>query len=140
MKQINTSNTSTNSTPAVILSNGQQMWLDDFGILRTVMQEGMHVTLEDAKAHTQAGLELTRGKKHPVLVDLRKIKSMERAARMYYADSDTTHMEKAVAILVGTPIAQVIGNFFINLNSSTIPTRLFLEEEEAIEWLKQYCE
>ena len=116
------------------------MWIDEFGILHTVMQEGMHVTLQDAEAHIMAGLEMCNGEKYPILVNLRKIKSMERSARAFYAGSNTTRLEKAVAIVTGSPIGQIIGNFFIGLNRSTVPTRLFTSQEAAMEWLKEFCE
>lgn len=118
---------------------GQEIWINDLGILCTTMKAGMHVTLEDAQAHLQAGLELTKGEKYPILVDLRKIKSMERSARAFYAGSHTTRLEKAVAILIDSPIGRVIGNFFIGLNRSNVPTRLFTSEIEATEWLKEFC-
>lgn len=130
----------TPTTPNRIVINNTEIWIDELGIIHTKLQEGMHVMLEDAQAHVQAGLEMTGGKKHPVLVDLRKIKSMERGARAFYAGSNTTRIEKAVAILIGSPIGQVIGNFFIGLNRSTVPTRLFTAEEDALDWLKEYCE
>lgn len=120
--------------------NGHEMWIDEFGILRTVMKEGMHVTLQDAEAHIAAGLELTGGNKHPILVNFQNIKSMDRSARAFYAGSNTTRLEKAVAIVIGSPIGQIIGNFFIGLNRSTVPTRLFTSEETAMEWLKEFCE
>lgn len=130
----------TATTPKRVVTHNTEIWLDEQGIIHTELQEGMHVTLEDAQAHIQAGLNITGGEKCPVLVDLRKIKSMERGARAFYAGSNTTRIEKAVAILIGSPIGQVIGNFFIGLNRSSVPTRLFTSEGEALNWLKEYCE
>lgn len=140
MNDRDTSDESINSNPNQIIRNGSCIWLDSYGILHTVIQEGMHVTLADANAHLQAGVELTNGAKHPVLVDVRKIKSMDRAARMHYAISGVERVELAVAILVGTPVAQVIGNFFMSINRAATPTSLFTDEEKALEWLRQYCE
>lgn len=131
---------STEFTPSRRVTNNFEIWIDELGILHTVMQAGMHVTLQDAEAHLATGLELTGGKKHPILVDFRKIKSMDRSARAYYAGSNTTRLETAVALIIGSPIGQMIGNFFIGLNRSDVPTRLFTSEDAAIEWLKGFRE
>ena len=46
----------------------------------------------------------------------------------------------AIALLVGSPLSRVIGNFFVGLNRSTFPLRLFTSEEEAIAWLRTFLE
>jgi hypothetical protein len=40
-----------------------------------------------------------------------------------------------VALLVGSPVTRVIGNFFIGLNKPRWPVRLFRSESDALAWL-----
>ena len=44
----------------------------------------------------------------------------------------------AAALLVLSPMARAIGNFFMGLNKAVIPTRIFTSEPLAIEWLQPY--
>ena len=81
---------------------------------------------------------LCMGRRRPVLVDMTDVRSMNRDARMYYAGPETAAVECAAALLVGSPLTSVIGNFFLGLNKPLIPTRLFTREEEALTWLGSF--
>jgi hypothetical protein len=85
-------------------------------------------------------LKISKGKKLPLLVDSRNIKSMEREARVYYAGEEGRKSVSACALLIGSPVSRVIGNFFMGLNKPLVPTRLFTSETEAIEWLRRFIE
>jgi hypothetical protein len=66
------------------------------------------------------------------------IKSITREARAYYAGPDTAKVSTACALVVKSPMAKAVGNFFMGLNQSMVPTRLFNSEAQALEWLQQY--
>jgi hypothetical protein len=61
---------------------------------------------------------------------------MSREARATFAkpnDKDTTG---GVAVLIKSRISETIGNFVIKVSRPKYPTRLFLNEEHAVAWLK----
>jgi hypothetical protein len=69
------------------------------------------------------------------VVDYRGIASQDRAARAWYASPNTGKHVCAVALLVGSPLSRIIGNFFMGLNKPPFPVRIFGDEAEALAWL-----
>jgi hypothetical protein len=116
----------------------QIIWIDSDGILRTQVKPHVHLTLEDALEALERMRELSAGKKHPVLVDLTGCKGIDREARAYYAGEETAKLGLAAALLIGSPLARAIGNFFLGINKPVFPARLFTSEAEALTWLKGF--
>jgi hypothetical protein len=98
---------------------------------------GADVDVEDARECLDVGLRLAGGRPMPVLVDLRPIRSQTAEARAHFASVHTTRVATAVALLIGSPVSRVIGNFFLRLNRPEAPTRLFDSEEAARAWLHE---
>ena len=44
----------------------------------------------------------------------------------------------AVALVVGTPLSRMMGNFFLNVSRPTTPTRLFDDEASGLAWLQEF--
>ena len=125
-------------TREITTRTGKQ-WLGDDGIVRQVVFPGAEQTLADAVEHIRAIAALMPGgRRGPLLVDLRGTAAASREARAYFAGPETAKVVSAVALLVGSPISSVIGNFFLRLNQPRYPTRLFTDEAEALPWLKGF--
>jgi hypothetical protein len=117
-----------------------RLWLGDDGIVRIIWIPGADVTLEDAKETMASYLKINKGKRLPLFVDTKTMKSLAREARRYYASEEAARVASAVAIIVGTPVSRVLGNFYLGLSNPHLPTRLFSSEDEALKWLKEYLE
>jgi hypothetical protein len=107
-------------------------------ILRVISLPGAEETLDDAKQILAASQQLMQGTPRPMLVDLRKIRSHSREARQYYARPEASGSTRAAAILVGSPVSRMIGNFALGFNKMAVPTKLFTSEAEALDWLKEF--
>jgi hypothetical protein len=71
------------------------------------------------------------------LVQLAEVRSVTRGARTFFASSpENMAVASKVAMVGASPIARVIGNFFLGLNRPPVPVRLFATDAEAIAWLK----
>ncbi|MFA6168910.1 MAG: hypothetical protein WC700_19955 [Gemmatimonadaceae bacterium] len=116
------------------------LWLGEDGIVRIIHVPGAEVTLEDAKETMLAYLQIRQDKRRPLFVDTRTMKSLAREARKYYAGDEAAQVASAVAIIVGTPVSRVLGNFYLGLSNPHLPSRLFSSDDEALEWLKGYLE
>jgi hypothetical protein len=114
-----------------------RMWLDDGGILRVIHAAGSEQTADDARENCDAGGTLAEGIKWPMLVDMSQVKSISREARTVYAQRQNAETVSALALVIGSPVSRVIGNFFIGLNKPAMPTRLFTSIEDATAWLRQ---
>jgi len=117
----------------------QRISLGDDGIIRVEMQPGVFdLELSDAQEVIRAIGSLCVGVRRPALVDLRGLRSMTRECRKYFAGPETAAIESAVALVVVSPVARAVGNFFMGLNKPLLPTRLFTVEPEALAWLRGF--
>ena len=117
-----------------------KLWLGEDGIVRIIHLPGAEVTLEDAQETMAAYLKLYKGKRRPLFIDTKTMKSMSRETRKYYASEEAAKVVSAAAIIVGTSVSRVLGNFYIGLSNPHLPSRLFSSEDEALEWLRGYLE
>ena len=91
------------------------------------------LVLEDSNEIYDAVMKLAGGKLYPLLIDAESIVSMDRDARKRFSKETTV---SAVALLVKTPLSKIIGNFFVGLNKTSIPFKLFTSKTDAFEWLE----
>ncbi len=109
--------------------------LDPRGFVRATIRPGAEMVLEDARDALRATAELAGGVRRPVLVDAREVKSQSRDARAYFASEEAARVCVAVAILIGSPVSRVLGDFFLRHTTQLVPTRLFTQDEAAVDWL-----
>ena len=121
-----------------IVTRVSKVWVGEDGIARVIHVPGAEPTLEDAKETMAAYLKVSKGKRLPLFVDTKKMKSMSREVRLYYSSDEAARVASAVAIIIETPVSRVLGNFFLGLNNPRLPSRLFTSEQEALEWLKGF--
>ena len=117
-----------------------KIWVGEDGIARINHVPDAEVTLEDAHETMAAYLKLNKGKRMPLLIDTRTMKSLARGARHFFAGEEAAACASAAAIIVGTPVSKVLGNFYLGLSNPHLPSRLFSSEDEALAWLKGYLE
>ena len=120
----------------VIEGSKCRLWLQN-EILYVVYYSHVDITLEDAKITVAKQQDILNGKKLPLFVDISQILSIEKNARTYFSTIGSED-PLAVALLVKTPLSKMIGNFFIGLNKTICPSKLFTTEREAISWLNGY--
>lgn len=69
-----------------------------------------------------------------LLVDMRPIASVDRAAREFFINLNAHY--RAVAMVAGSPATRMMANFFLGLKRGSIPVRMFTSESEALDWLR----
>lgn len=114
------------------------IWLD--GIVRARFHDGAEVTLADAQENVALTARLAGGRRLPVLVDLRHVRSQSGEARAYFAGPAATAVSLAVALVIASPLSRVLGNFYLGFNKPQTPTRLFTSPIEAEGWLRTFQE
>jgi hypothetical protein len=91
--------------------------------------------LTDARENVASISNFLSGSASLLLVDMRRMRSMAREARQYLKGPEAEQVARAVALLIGSPVSRVLGNFFLRLGAHRVPTALFTTEDEAIAWL-----
>jgi len=108
------------------------------GIARTKVKPGAEIDLEAARQNSIAINSFYTGKKYPLLIDARDVKTMTRDARNQFSTKGRETNTLAFAIMVSSPLSRVIGNFFMGINKPAVPTRLFDNTTDAEKWLRQF--
>jgi hypothetical protein len=83
----------------------------------------------------RAHVSMADGVRRPVLVDARGLIAADRAARQLAVGADVNAITSRMAILVGTPVTRVLGNFFLRVTAPRYPTQIFSDEARARAWL-----
>lgn len=118
-------------------SNEFSTWMLN-NIIYTEVKPNAIIDLQAAQKNSEMVKKLSQGKKYPLLVDLNNIKSITKEARDHFAMKNREPLINSLAMVIKSPISRMIGNYFINLSSPTVPTKLFNHKEKAIKWLSPY--
>lgn len=108
----------------------------DNGIIHKVWLPDKTFHLKDVIAHTKVLRETLGEGKFLVLADIRASKGISKEVRDYLgANQDIIDFTKGTALLVGSNVSRILANLFFKFNRPIFPTKLFTNEETAIEWL-----
>lgn len=119
----------------IIKTRSGVIWLNVDRIVISKLNKGIQIQLADAKVEIKCIADISGDSRLPLLVDMRTIKEISGEARVYFSDAETCC---AMALLVESPLSKLIANFFIGLNKTPMPTKIFINEITAIKWLKGY--
>lgn len=95
-----------------------------------------NLSLEIAKEILKQRLKLCYEKNFPIVVDMRKLKSIDKASREYLSRPECLEKLWAVAFIVESLFQEITGILYLNLHKPPIPAKLFRKEKEAMEWIQ----
>lgn len=124
------------SLPTSFENRYAKFWIAD-GILFFKYREGLYIDLSVAKRVVADRLSFQNEVMLPVLCDSRGIVFTDKAARDYLASSGSL-MAKAVALLVKENASLTLSTFYLKINKPSVPTQIFTEKEQALEFLSMY--
>jgi hypothetical protein len=120
----------------IIETSTAQISLLKDNIVKMQFKQDIEASIEDIKQNHQAAQTLTKGKKHLVLLDVRGFAIGSDKAKAFCASRNPVPYRIAVAALVDSLAVRLRCNAFIKFNKPVVPTRLFSQEQKAIDWLK----
>ena len=113
--------------------------LNDLGLVIVRVKDGAYQSLSDAKENLALAVSETRGKRRPLLIDIRKARPLESDARHHYSGQTLVESFSALALLIdGSPFGRMMGNVYLRIARPGIPTQLFADEVRALEWLSAH--
>lgn len=120
----------------VINTRTERLWLHPERYVIAEVRPGLIADLDDAVVNVAAVGTLAAGVPLPLLLDMRAhATSATRECREYYAGAEAQRVNLAVAMLVRSHVSRVVGNFFLGLNKTRFPFRMFSDLDEAVAWL-----
>lgn len=102
-----------------------------------VTYKNIVLDMEQAVQIVEDRLRLQTGRFMPVLCDIRAIQGIDKAARAYLSLEGSAFVN-AVAFVVDSPVSEMLSDIYLATNSPTIPTKSFLNREEAIKYLNSF--
>ena len=111
-------------------------WFEESGILCARTKDVIR-TLDKQKRTYELIKQISDNKKVCLLSDTSSSQKVDEEIREYMA-SEMPKIFTAMAVLSETTIGKVPAIIFLNMNGQPIPIKMFTEETEAREWLKQY--
>jgi len=113
--------------------------LNAHGLLIVRINDGAHQTLDDARENLALAVSETRGTRRPLLIDIRRARPLDAAARHHYSGQTLVERFSALALLVeASPFGRMMGNVYLRIARPGIPTQLFVDEVRATQWLIGY--
>ena len=122
-----------------LLKSGKATFrIDEEGIIRQEYNGVIDLSIEDSRSELLVFEKYCRDKTRPALIDIRMVKTVQRESRLFYASEEPAKYISAAALLIGNPVSRIIGNFFMGVNRTILPVKLFSNKEEALKWLRTF--
>jgi hypothetical protein len=108
------------------------------GMLVGTYKKGLKINLSIAREIVQSRLAFTDNKTLPALIFNQGVISMDKEARQFLSSADGIKGLKAAAIILDSPFGSFLGNFFLAVNKTSMPVRIFTNAGSASKWLAQF--
>jgi hypothetical protein len=128
----------TNSNAAIRDTGKSEIWLDEADMIWIRPRNGIVMDVEEAKKCFQVYRELgCYEKKKLQIVDAREDFVMNKEIKEFIAMNGPDCFSASAIISDNLPTILLV-NFFIFFSPQTVPLKLFREEKDGLEWLKQF--
>ncbi len=112
-------------------------WFDEDGIFCSVQKRVKVQSFEETKKAFDVFRKTVGTKKVCMLVDASEAGESLKESRDYAAQ-EFPKMIKALAIISNSSLGKMLANLFFKIKSQPYPVKMFSNDLEAKEWLKQY--
>jgi hypothetical protein len=108
-------------------------------IIYIIIKENADIDSQAIIEAVEARKKLQENKPFLAFVDNREMWQLTKEANDYSVSKEVGELSIAMAVLSDSSLPRrLIANFFIRINKSHCPTKLFNSEEKAIEWLNTF--
>ena len=104
-------------------------------ILFVKMKEGINLGQIEMEELLKQAVAFTAPNKYFAIVDTTSPYDSTPESRNFYAESDYSKYRYADAFIVNSLPMRLLVNFFIAFNKPKIPSKMFNNEESAINWI-----
>ena len=109
------------------------------GLVVTRIREAMAQSLADARENLDATIRACGGQRRPLLIDISRGEPLEPEVRHFYTGERLVEAFLALGLLVeASPFGRMMGNIYFRVAKPGIPTRLFTDEDAAVQWLRAF--
>lgn len=106
------------------------------GIVTVRVRPAQKQSLADAEQNLAAALEARAGVRRPLIVDISEAMPLDADVRRYYSGPVLQGFTAIALVIHASPLGRMIGNVYLRVANTVIPTRLFTNHDSAVEWLR----
>lgn len=106
------------------------------GIIENTILEGQNIEVKDVLKIKERNLQLANEKPYALLIISENYSTISKEAMELSASSSFKQITVAKALLVSSLPHRLICNFYIRVNKPAIPTKIFKDTNEAMNWLR----
>jgi hypothetical protein len=116
------------------------MWFDQDGILFSVPKPNAPTeqSKEEMNEEMDKFREITGGKKVCMVLETNHNSRPPKKEERDFIAEQLTSVTKAMAIVTSLPLSRMVANLFFGFKPPPYPVKMFSNEKEAKEWVKQY--
>lgn len=105
-------------------------------ILLVKMKEGINLDQAEMEHLLKQAVEFTSPNKYFAIIDTTAPYDSTPESRSFYAESEYSNYRYADAFIVNSLPMRLLVNFFITFNKPKIPSKMFNNEESALNWIQ----
>lgn len=132
LKEINNLSTNTNKYSVISVDLGNNTYL------KVNVLGNEEISVDDVKSIALSCKNIGGDNCFPLLIKVDKYTLPSAEARRFIAQADANPYAKAEAYVISDLPQKIVSNFFLKFDKPARPTKIFTNEEEALEWLKQF--
>lgn len=125
------------SNPKVFDFDTAKVFLMPDGIICIHIKDDVEILLPDATEQHEAVRHFAGEKKHPVLIRTGNGGTIDKESQDFYRSERVGKPVLAEAIIAKSLAHKLIINFLIKFDRPGRPIRMFIDEAEAVDWLKE---
>lgn len=114
-------------------------WIDENGILCSISKKAPPPTLEETDRDLEKFKKQFGNRKWCMILDVTNASPNTKETRDYAA-KELPKLVKAMAMISNSALGRMVANLFFGLKPPPYPAKMFSNEREAKEWLKQYLQ
>lgn len=122
--------------PELFENKYAKFWIND-QILFFEYKPDVVIDLAAAQRIVADRIQFQNEVSYPIFCDVRGVINFDKAARDYLAQSGSV-LTKAVSFLVHQKVSRAITTFYVSISKPTVPTKLFDNKTNALEFLSNY--
>lgn len=107
----------------------------DDDILYVIIKENVDLGIPEMDELLEFSAKFLNYEKRYTIVDTRSNYNSSQEVSSHYANSDYVKYRYADAFIVNSLAMRLLVNFYIRFHKPKIPTRLFNDEQSAINWI-----
>jgi hypothetical protein len=123
----------------VIDTGAARWWLDPSGVVCNHSYAD-HVSAQHIRDGLRAAVELSGGRRIPLVAEAGPFGGSDREARDLLAGPEAAAVYTAMAVVVRSPVARTLMNFFVRFARPPFPVQVFTSPSEAIAWAAGFRE